>query len=205
MTLSLINSTQPHHRPRKPRIYFAGKIAKNDWRHSLTGGHLRDAIDPSLNDGDLFNPNFTLDCEDYVYCGPFFVCCDHGCAHGDNRHGAIGACTSDSCGEPLNEWQARIFDVNLRRLRMADFVFAYIEKADAYGTLIELGIAYGWRIPIALRLPTAPRPAAGDMWMAARTARRIYHGDAEECWKEFCADFLVGASACGTCGFETCE
>jgi hypothetical protein len=174
----------------KPRVYFAGKIGQNDWRHSLIGGDLRNAIFSGDDDGNLFNPGFTLECEQFIYCGPFFVACDHGCAHGANQHGAIGGCCDDSFHGALTDWHARIFNINLLRLRQADLVFAYIESADAYGTLIELGMAHSWRIPIGLRLP--PEICA-DMWMVSQTAERIYRGPPAACFREFCRDFLPGA------------
>jgi hypothetical protein len=181
---------EPRVRREKPRIYFAGKIGKNDWRHALVApDNLRGA---GCDNDDVFNPNLTLDCGHYIYCGPFFISCDHGCSHGDNQHGIFDSCMGGDFMRP-DMWPSRrnrIFDINLRRMRMADFVFAYIESADAYGTIIELGIAHGWRIPIALRLPTYPRD---DMWMVAQTATRIYQGTAEQCWERFRIDFLVDA------------
>jgi hypothetical protein len=191
----------------KPLIYFAGKIGQNDWRHSLVCADLRGAIGSGGNDEGLFDPGFTLDCGRYLYCGPFFVSCDHGCAHGANQHGAIGGCCDDDYHEvtefdepgfndliarrrAIDAKHNRVFNINLRRLRSANFVFAYIESGDAFGTLIELGMAHSWRIPIGLRLPPE---ASDDMWMVARTAQRVYRGSPGECWKEFCRDFLSPA------------
>jgi hypothetical protein len=175
---------KPKPRPRRsaPKVYMAGKIHKNDWRHHLVD--LREVISSGDNDDDLLNPNLAIDCGDFVYVGPFFVGCDHGCSHGDNRHGAIGGCAGDSFMEPLAKWHRKIFDINLRRLQMADFVFAYIESPDAYGSLIELGIAHAWHIPIALRLPPPPHESS-DMWMAAQAATRVYRGSVDECWEKF--------------------
>jgi hypothetical protein len=200
-TIRSLGKTEPLPRRPKPRIYLAGKIGKNDWRHSLVPG-LRGAI-AGGPEGDLFNSSFALDCGNYIYAGPFFVSCDHGCGHGAGRHGAIGkGCLIDSyMDDPLPKWRARIFNINLHRLRAADFVFAYIESADAYGTLIELGMAHAWGIQIALRLPPPNDDiwhANADMWMASRTARQIYRGSVEECWCKFIIDFLPGPVRIGS-------
>jgi hypothetical protein len=191
----------------KPRIYFAGKIGKGDRRHGLVDADLRGAACSGGDaEDDVFNPDLALDCGSYVYCGPFFVSCDHGCAHGEGTHGAIGGCCDDDYHEvtefdepgfndliarrrAIDAKHNRVFNINLHRLRSANFVFAYIESGDAFGTLIELGMAHSWRIPIGLRLP--PEVSA-DMWMVAHTARRVYRGSPGECWKEFCRDFLAG-------------
>ena len=50
----------------KPRVYLAGTMVKNDWRHYLVPG-LREH---DGSDGSLELPDFT-------YVGPFFVSCDH--------------------------------------------------------------------------------------------------------------------------------
>ena len=69
----------------KPKVYAAGKIHKNDWRPVRRGGELID----------------TVELEKYVYVGPFFIGCDHGCFHGDNSHGA---------GDPIPSEQQRRLD-----------------------------------------------------------------------------------------------
>lgn len=74
------------------KIYLAGKIAKNDWRHDIVND-LRGAGDvhseiESYNLGDKCWPilrQSILGKHDYV--GPYFVACDHGCYHGDSSHG----------------------------------------------------------------------------------------------------------------------
>jgi hypothetical protein len=59
---------------RKPRVYFAGKIGRNDWRHrivpNLCGSvTATDASEEKL----LFDPSFVLDCKFFNYGGPFRV------------------------------------------------------------------------------------------------------------------------------------
>ena len=66
------------------KIYLAGKIKKNDWRGALV---------PWLEDlmPEDWHKTVTLDMDGRnEYVGPFFVACDHGCAHGSNGHGAVG-------------------------------------------------------------------------------------------------------------------
>jgi hypothetical protein len=131
----------------KPRVYMAGKIEANDWRHALVGGQrLRNAV--VYHKGDPFAPELALDCGEWIYCGPFFVACDHSCSHA-GIHGvgpAYGGCehelvTKLSHAGVLHQ---RVFAVNKMRLGFADLVFAYLESSDCYGTLIEQFGAF-WR------------------------------------------------------------
>jgi len=108
------------------KVYLAGKIAKNDWRHSIVptlrestwGAHL--SIAPGVE-----------------YVGPFFTGCDHGCAHGPSTHGnAVSGCNEEYIHAP-NEVPAAC----LAAIDQAGIVIAYIEKLDCYATYLELGYA----------------------------------------------------------------
>jgi len=160
----------------RPVIYFAGKIGKEDWRHALVPGLRGAAIDQE----QIFAPSLSIDCGRFVYGGPFFVACDHGCYHGDNKHGARGG-----CGDDVDNAQRRIFEINRQRLIRAQAVFAYLESADAYGSFLEIGFAHAWNKPIGLRLPIYPRY---DLWMIAEAATTIYRGTAAECFERFLDD-----------------
>lgn len=87
------------------RIYLAGKIKKNGWRHDLVPG-LRDAygIDQWTGywRGGRDNPTAMPESwpelqmpNGLLYVGPFFVSDDHGCFHSDGRHGL----NDYGCGE----------------------------------------------------------------------------------------------------------
>lgn len=113
------------------RIYLAGKIGKNCWRHDIVRG-LRGA-------GDIGLPWPTLEraidgTHDYV--GPFFVSCDHGCAHAPSQHGNAERCSGL---EGLGRGFALLHC--FQALDNADLVFAWIENLTAFGTLVEIGWA----------------------------------------------------------------
>jgi hypothetical protein len=136
-----------------PRIYLAGKIGKNDWRHGLVPG-LRGHL---WGDGPIKTKSF-----DYV--GPFFVGSNHGGNHGPNRHGAVG----DDSSFDQNFDQQAVIDNNTQALAKADLVFAYITAIDCYGTLIEIGgtLAMGIRVVIAF----APGMPSNEFWYSAKQA-----------------------------------
>lgn len=141
----------------KPRIYIAGKIGKNDWRHHLIP-KLREHI---WGDGPLNIP-------DAYYVGPFFVSCDHGCFHGPNRHGMQ---EQDGCTEGSYERQ-QVIDLNMAAMHNADLIFAYITSADCYGTLYEIGWAVrdGKRVAVAF----APEIDPSDFWFSTMQVAATY-------------------------------
>jgi hypothetical protein len=166
----------------KPTVYFAGKIGPNDWRHELfpwLRGYCNDHK-------GLLNQRLARDCGNFIYGGPFFIGCDHRCAHGPSQHGAAaegaGGCIS---GAHIPDLRRQIFDINKRRLERANFLFGYVESIDAYGTILEIGMASTLQIPIALRLPADP-----DLWMTFHAATKLYDGTAAECWQKFQHDFI---------------
>jgi hypothetical protein len=157
----------------KPKVYLAGKICghKPDWRHSLINNPIYcTEINP-------LDAELTEDCGPFECVGPFFVSGNH-CSHGD--HGA----EEGVFGSRLKHHQhRRIFEVNKIRLKRADVVFAFVEEADCYGTLIELGMANTLDIPIFLRLPLEQHE---DMWMAAEASTVVFPAGAPlgYCWKK---------------------
>jgi len=143
----------------RPSIYLAGKIEKNGWR---------DLVVPTLkrhewNDGPIHMNSF-------IYTGPFFCSCGHGCNHGPNGHGAANGYDFDE--SPYTQYD--VIQNNNSALDSADLVFAYITSADCYGTLIELGHAIhaGKHVAIAF----APDMPTNDFWYAALQAHRVYYG-----------------------------
>ena len=151
----------------KPKIYLAGKIGKNDWRHFLV---------PGLRNCEW--KDCPVDAVNFQYVGPFFVACDHGCNHGPNQHGA--AAGHSICESLIT--QRDVIRNNNYGLAQADLVFAYINSVDCFGTLVEIGMAInsGQRVVIAFA-PGIPHP---EFWYAALQAKSIYHEVRECCLQE---------------------
>lgn len=118
-----------------PWVYCAGKIEKNGWRHDLV---------PDLRGAQHGVP---IRQATFTYCGPYFVSCDHGCAHMNGKHAmatplCIGRDEFQGHAEP--EEVPRLCQQWLQR---ANLVFAWINRGDCHGTLIELGWAQTLGIP----------------------------------------------------------
>lgn len=156
-----------------PCVYLAGKIGKNDWRHSLVP-NLRAHV---WADGPIHTDAFS-------YVGPFFVSCDHGCNHHPGSHGASSAV---ECGQ----WQftrKEIIDNNNAALENADLVFAYISDTDCYGTLIEIGWAL--RKGIRVVLAFAPNVPIDDFWYASMQVAAVHQEVRPCCLKSLLAEEL---------------
>lgn len=137
------------------RIYCAGKVGKHDWRHALVR---------CLRDADLGTP---ILCEHFVYTGPYFVSCDHGCTHGPGTHG-VGA--SKCMGDPIPpRWL--VPSLCFEWLRQADLLFAWIDDPTCFGTLTEIGWAQILQKPVYIGFATYR--LASEMWFAAGGPRTL--------------------------------
>lgn len=145
------------------KIYLAGKIAWNDYRHGLI---------PCLRDVDGDN-YLSTDSEwpilervifgRHDYVGPYAIGCDHGCYHGPNTHGyGIG------CGGKPTQIVSTLCK---KAIDISDIVFAWIDAPDAYGTIFEIGyaIAKGKNVFLAIKKDLKCRR---DMWFIKESLQR---------------------------------
>jgi len=115
------------------KIYLAGKIGVNDWRHDIVDG---------LHDAEFGSQ--ILRCairERHDYTGPFFLNEGHGMTHGDGLHGA-GVLTTKWEHDTERMPHNRVFCNAIDGIRTSDVVIAVVED-DAHGTLCEIGYACG--------------------------------------------------------------
>jgi hypothetical protein len=133
----------------KPHVYLAGKITKHGWRKELV---------PNLRGLRFGQP---VDCGSYIFNGPFFIACDHGCGHEPGAHGVnatrctipLGAPTRWTVPSLCHQWIAQ-----------SDLLFAWIDAPDCFNTLIEIG----WAQQLGLRTYVSFRCQwlAQEMWFA---------------------------------------
>jgi hypothetical protein len=170
-------------------VYLAGKIKKHCWRHDLVDG-LRDVPQPGEAMPPLQWPIMRKSIfGEHDYCGPYFVSCDHGCAHGQGSHGAAAqpdrgedeedpyrGCIALSAVYPgirdgygARDW---VVDLCLTAIDRCDLFFAWIDRPDCHGTLVELGYAKakGKRIVVA-REHDLP-----DLWFGDTCAQQVFAG-----------------------------
>lgn len=155
-------------------IYLAGKIGKHDWRHELVK-NLR-----NLNYRDkatITNPNgfTTLGVPGVVrgghhYAGPFFLSCDHSCAHVPGHHGFnINGCTESAASHSELQMGGRgsAYFHAIEGIEACDVLFAWIDSVDCYGTIAEIGYACALAKPYVL---IGFSQKFDDLWFVERMA-----------------------------------
>jgi len=173
-------------------VYLAGKIGKNDWRHSVVDG-LRGAIDTDY--ADVPYPTLYINERRHIrYEGPFFVSDDHGCAHGPSTHGNG---TSSPCVSDVGDHDCYRVDVAKRcrtGIKHSHHVFAWIDDHTAYGTLVELGIATALKKQIWIYSPS--EFIWDELWFASHIATdgRVHHAPGpHEAVRDFLDKIDMGA------------
>lgn len=159
----------------QPIVYLAGKISQSDWRHPLIPGLKGHHWDQG-----------PIDAGEFLYTGPFFVACDHGCAHGKSTHAAVGSPLLDGC-TPASLTRKEVYSNILQSLDASHLVFAYINAGDCYGTQGEIAyaIAGGKRVVSCF----APDIDPTDFWLWSIGCHAV-HTNVREC----CLPRLLAAS-----------
>lgn len=187
------------------RIYLAGKISTNCWRHRIVSG-LRNLITAEQAATTWPIAQRVIFAE-HDYTGPYFISCDHGCAHGNETHGLSllddyahdelahdcpcrGCQGVQDCGEsvaypaPIPR-RDRVVQLCLAAIRRSDVVFGWIDDLAVYGSLFELGYAKAIGKNVVLGFPVdlengpAGRDAAislwRDFWFSAAAATNVIY------------------------------
>lgn len=161
----------------RPKLYLAGKISKNCWRHLIVP-HLRDK---NWNDAPL---QFST-CQ---YVGPFFISCDHGCYHYDGAsHGLFGE--YDCMGVGATRKQARRACLNA--VDNCDILFAYIDAHECYGTVAEIQRALDKDVEVVIAFaPGIASQETDEFWFVSSAALRVEYDVLEAALPTLLADIL---------------
>jgi len=157
-------------------IYFAGKISRNDWRHyAVSGGEWGSALRDASSRNNAWKDIVSLGMSDgNLYVGPFFMSCDHGCYHGENTHGATSS--DPGCNGENRPSERDVFQKAFQGIQNCDVFFVWMGEDfhEAYGTLVEIGIAKTLKKTIIL----AKHPKAkNDFWFAEQCATGIFFAE----------------------------
>jgi very-short-patch-repair endonuclease len=157
------------------KIYAAGRISSNDWRNRIgLSKLLKDVLH-----GDDLDETMTYGFPQlegiangvpYIYTGPFFIGCNHGCAHGASMHG-LGLGSESGCIRLHHDYSGyegrrQIAHACFKAIDESDVVFAWLER-EAYGTIAELAYAYakGKKVWVVGR----GTDLNGELWFPAMT------------------------------------
>jgi len=175
----------------KPRVYLAGKIAKNDWRNDVVDGYPSYSVYYRRPCDGLPKDSIWLDRDSAdgkaLISGPFFITCDHGCQHGTSTHAMDGSCANaniDYSRRSAREWAAHLC---LAAIRRSDVFYAWLDDDTAYGTIAEIGYAVGIGKTVVVATPVCHSTFSwepdeescrcakhGDMWFAT-TMHGVQH------------------------------
>lgn len=176
-------------------VYLAGKITNDSWRDELVDGY------SSENDGVVYRA-WELEDEEPLnwqtipkalpipdgrrlnLTGPFWLPLDGSGGHGSADDNLGEHC----CGYPGQHGEFLPNPSLLSRIKAAigesDLIFAWIDRLDCYGTLVELGYAHALNKFIAVARPEFLNGGSDELWMASRLAnRRIEAPSAKEAWR----------------------
>lgn len=169
------------------KVYLAGKIGKNDWRSEIFKD-LRDGNDSKFN-------RKMEEVDGFLYNGPFFVSCDHGCFHGESQHGrgitkigcGCGMLGKDGSSVESKTSKSKVLSDCAKDIGSSTHLFVWIDSLDAYGTIAEIGIAYTLGIPIFISLSDKIKKSdINDLWFPLHMAKKIVIANsAVNGWKEF--------------------
>lgn len=131
----------------KPKIYLAGKITKDWWRNEIfdtsgrrtPGVYIYSSLEKDEKKDAYYNSEY--DAGEFIVTGPHSIGCDHSCYHNTPHASTNDENLTCGAGEYGMEKQ-EIFEACLKQINKSDIVFAYINDADAIGTIFELGYAY---------------------------------------------------------------
>lgn len=164
----------------KPKIYLAGKITKNGWRQSIVD--LRSCYHGVDYYGFETPPAEwpVIDAGNFYYTGPYFIGCNHGCFHNKGTHGwgSDGYCNSasDFDDKPLtstpNHGLSFVPKLCMAAIKNSDIVYAWIDGADCYGTIVEIGYACGVEKLIFIASPEY----IPDLWFVYALATVVKFG-----------------------------
>ena len=173
------------------KIYLAGKISKNCWRHSLVKG-LRDQFEGGCGESMSMIEEWWPVLQNAIgdglhYCGPYFISCDHGCFHSEEAsHGAVASYESMSHDENSysDEQYSRAYSRCLGAIEVSDVVFCWIESDDCFGTIAEIGYAKAMGKFICISF--AESFDAEDMWFVRSMADCTFSSrHAESAFEQF--------------------
>jgi len=156
---------------RSLRLYLAGRIVKGGgWREKVLGHRPMSVSDGEILDGPW--GDFPIPGSIHFVTGPWFISCDHGCAHRENAHGILGGgCLTDVVpGHLGNRWT--IVERCLDAIDRCDVFFAWLEPG-AYGTVAELGYAKAKGKEIVVAMDVEHEMEISDLWFARHMADRI--------------------------------
>lgn len=179
-------------------VYLAGKITGTTWRAEfLTGWSSAQSIafgDAWFDVGEdrphewcVVANAVDAGCRKLHYCGPWWK--DFGCGHGSSSDNegphAYGDQFQHDCEDETS--RAQVANAVSVAVSSCDMLFAWIDSADCFGTLFEIGLARGLQkvVVIAVDEEFQRSAQALDMWLAFQGCYVVSATSAKHGWDQF--------------------
>jgi hypothetical protein len=144
------------------KIYLAGKIYRNDWRHSIVDG--LGEVSPYPGEWPILKEAIFAT-HDYV--GPYFLSLGHGQSHNKREYGHATEVVPEGHGSTYE-----IVEACIDAIKQCDTLFAYIQSRECFGTFCEIGYA----VAAGKRTAVCYAPLIDDhhdMWFLNRAVSRV--------------------------------
>ena len=181
------------------KFYLAGKITGSNWRDTLfdVSTERRAPLPLSYEASWGIAPDLLIGGHEYV--GPYFIDSGnhapswedgtHGLLDETYEYGSIVGAERDRHGF-VEDLHSYVISQCLTAITTADIVFAWIDRKDLYGTLVEIGFARAHRKPVWVGI-TSSSPVDNasdetdslepsveqDLWFATATASDIAYAE----------------------------
>lgn len=179
------------------KVYLAGKIWSNDWRHDIFPdlrkyeGYRQEGSEQRNKQIDLLKRG------SFEYVGPFFMSDDHGSYHGKGKHGrAAGMNENQMYPDKKPESSKTVVKKCFEWIDKSDFLFVWLNKQDAYGTIVEIGYAKAKNKIIFLVIDQSlvNTNFTQDIWFARAMADYVcFEESAEKGWEKFEEKFAINS------------
>jgi hypothetical protein len=188
-------------------FYLAGKITGDDWRSEIIKGYGHEnqiAADLPKDPGDFWETLdkavCVLDCHHLTYTGPWWVAPELECGHARAINHSLGPHATphlDSHGYPVDlsgTWDKSVVCHNIRTaIKRADLVFAWINSADCYGTLFEIGYAVALGKAVVIAFHCKDGEITQEHWVSHHMADITYQATSPTmAWQRFWHDVGQG-------------
>lgn len=170
------------------KVYLAGKITKNGWRNNIFKG-LRSFKENDWYFDSSYGRRHYLAADGYEYVGPYFLADDHGSFHGEGTHGrGVNKNENPMMNPNWRESQRSVVSKCFEWINECDKLFVWLDSADAFGTITEIGYAKALNKPIFFALDAKLKGTIfeEDIWFVINTAYDfVYCDNAEQAWEVF--------------------
>ena len=191
-------------RERGTKVYLAGKVRHGDqnWREMLIASSGSQPVSTNMTWRQLANRSapdvfkaisrIPLQHSGFELSGPYIVGREQPSYTSNSEFGAevFSAANSSGTIDPETRDAARrvLLDLNTLLLEAADAVFVWLDAIDAFGTMAEIGQAYG-RKPIFLAFfKKIPHEQLNELWYSTHMADKVIFADTpQQAFSEYVA------------------